>query len=177
MARQEDIISRSSISRSPNFSLSSFSLLSRGLCRRVTSCEFGERERSPGRALSRYSVRLSNVNTSEATATDDEEALCDPSKLDRTASNPKRRSGSNARISPGAPLRPLRKIPESLECLAEALSGNCCQKRRALSLVPVRRFHRPVGSYISKPAAAKNAHVGARSEEAKTRSHTTNLPA
>lgn len=57
----------------------------------------------------------------------------------------------------------------SLECLAEALSGNCCQKRRART-----RFDGSAGwwvIYFEICCRAGNAHVGAKSEWKDTLSH------
>lgn len=59
----------------------------------------------------------------------------------------------------------------SLKCLAEALSGNCCQKRRART-----RFDGSAAwwvIYFETCCRAGNAHVGANE---RTRSRTTNLP-
>jgi len=47
---------------------------------------------------------------------------------------------------------------------AEALSGNCCQKRRTRTVYTGSTIPPASGSYISKPATTKNAHVGARNE-------------
>lgn len=67
------------------------------------------------------------------------------------------------------------KNPRSLECLAEALSGNCCQKRRVRG--PGWTTVPPAGgSYILKPAVQRGTRTWAREGNGKTGSRITNLP-